>query len=76
MGVRLKLTNPHPRKVPAWSGRLWSDLASVNWGGFTVDSSESRAAADGCPEHCLVRGTIDGEIHFELLLPTARGAGL
>ena len=46
-----------------------SDLASTSWGGFQLDLVEDRAASEGVPAHCLIQGTIDTEIRFELLLP-------
>ncbi len=46
------------------------DLGSMNWGGFVIDVAEERPADDANPAHCFVGGTIDEEIHFELLLPT------
>jgi len=46
-----------------------SELASATWGGFTVDLAEQQVVNDETPAHCLVQGTIDTEIHFELLLP-------
>jgi len=48
-----------------------SDLAAANWGGFTVDLAELKVANDDTPAHCLIQGTIDTEIHFELLLPVS-----
>ena len=45
------------------------ELASARWGGFRIDLSELRDASDANPTHCFVAGTIDAEIHFELLLP-------
>jgi feruloyl esterase len=45
------------------------DLATTKWSGFRVDSAEPQAATGANPAHCRVRGTIDTEIHFELLLP-------
>ena len=44
-------------------------LASARWSGFTIDEAVERVAAENAPAHCVVRGTIDSEIHFELLLP-------
>jgi len=49
-----------------------ADLATVKWGGFRIDASELLAATAADPAHCRVRGTIDTEIHFELLLPLER----
>ena len=43
------------------------DLATTSWGGFTIDEVEEKPAGAGNPAHCVVRGTIDTEIHFELL---------
>ncbi len=45
-------------------------LATTSWGGFTIDEVEEKPAGAGNPAHCVVRGTIDTEIHFELLLPS------
>lgn len=46
-----------------------ADLGSFGWSGFRVDSAELiEATGDGTP-HCRVQGTIDAEVHFELLLP-------
>ncbi len=61
-GVSLD-TSDYAPQVPC------SDLASMNWGGFSVKLAEDRAAREGVPAHCLVQGTIDSEINFELLLP-------
>lgn len=57
--------------APHGSGIPCEDLASVRWSGFRVDEARSRAATDRAPAHCQVRGTIDEEIHFELLMPPA-----
>jgi len=46
-----------------------ADLATTKWSGFRIDSAEMRPAAGANPAHCRVQGTIDTEIHFELLLP-------
>lgn len=46
-----------------------SELASASWSEFVVEAAEERPASDGDPAHCAVRGTIDTEIRFELLLP-------
>ena len=46
-----------------------ADLSSFAWSGFRVDTAEAITATDGSVAHCRVRGTIDEEIHFELLLP-------
>ncbi|MDX1393172.1 MAG: tannase/feruloyl esterase family alpha/beta hydrolase [Gemmatimonadota bacterium] len=44
-------------------------LPTLEWSGFVIDAAEAVAAADDVPAHCNVTGTIDTEIHFELLLP-------
>jgi len=44
-------------------------IAVMEWSGFTIDEAVERPANDSAPAHCRVRGTIDEEIHFELLLP-------
>lgn len=46
-----------------------SDLAAATWSGFRVDAAEMLPASGANPAHCRVRGTIDTEIRFELLLP-------
>lgn len=46
-----------------------AELQSVSWSGFRVDAVEEREARDNIPAHCIVKGTIDSEIRFELLLP-------
>lgn len=46
-----------------------ADLGAVRWGGFRVDAAEELAADADAPARCVVRGTIDAEIHFELILP-------
>ncbi len=46
-----------------------ADLSSFAWSGFRVDTVEAIQANDGSVAHCRVKGTIDEEIHFELLLP-------
>jgi len=47
-----------------------SELSAMSWGGFAIDEAEARPAEGTTPAHCVVRGTIDTEIRFELLLPT------
>ena len=42
----------------------------MSWGGFTIDAVEEKSAGGGNPAHCMVRGTVDTEIRFELLLPS------
>ncbi len=55
---------------PAPAGQIaCADLATTHWGGFRVDSAEVQGAEGDSPAHCRVTGTIDSEIHFELLLP-------
>ena len=45
------------------------DLTTVTWSGFVLDDVVAIEATPTDPAHCRVRGTIDTEIHFELLLP-------
>ena len=45
------------------------ELAGVAWSGFALDEVSEIAAGTNDPAHCRVRGTIDDEIRFELLLP-------
>ena len=45
------------------------ELATFAWGGFTLDDVATVDATEYDPIHCRVRGTIDTEIRFELLLP-------
>ena len=47
------------------------ELSGVSWGGFVLDEVSEVEAGANDPAHCRVLGTIDEEIHFELLLPTA-----
>jgi len=47
-----------------------AELPSVTWSGFRIDAVEAREARGDTPAHCAVKGTIDSEIHFELLLPS------
>lgn len=58
-----------PERPPVAPQVACSSLASMNWGGFAVEVAEVRPAGDGSPAHCFVRGTVDTEIDFELLLP-------
>ena len=44
-------------------------IATSDWGGFTIDEAVDVPADEASPAHCRVRGTIDEEIRFELLLP-------
>ena len=46
------------------------ELSGVSWGGFVLDEVSEVEAGPNDPAHCRVLGTIDEEIHFELLLPT------
>jgi len=46
-----------------------TELATAEWSGFQIDEVEALDAAGDVPAHCVVRGTVDSEIHFELLLP-------
>ena len=45
------------------------ELAAVSWSGFVLDEVAAIPAGATDPAHCRVRGTIDEEIRFELLLP-------
>jgi feruloyl esterase len=67
------LLAPPPFNPPSSSasdqGIQCEELISVAWSGFEVSLAEERDAADGVPAHCVVRGTIDAEIRFELILP-------
>lgn len=65
----LTITGATPRTAPITDGIACSDLAAASWGGFTIDSSEDLDPTLDTPGHCRVRGTIDEEIHFELLMP-------
>ena len=47
------------------------ELTAMSWTGFALDEVSEIAATGNDPEHCRVRGTIDDEIRFELLLPQA-----
>ncbi|MYL07359.1 MAG: hypothetical protein F4012_11295, partial [Gemmatimonadales bacterium] len=47
------------------------ELTATSWSGFVLDEVTEVAAGASDPAHCRVRGTIDEEIHFELLLPLA-----
>jgi hypothetical protein len=68
-GILLGITCATPRIPAITVGIACSDLARASWSGFTIDSSEELAYSSNTPAHCRVRGTIDTEIHFELLLP-------
>lgn len=46
-------------------------LSEMKWSGFSIDVSEMVRASHEQPAHCLVRGIIDTEILFELLLPVS-----
>jgi feruloyl esterase len=50
-----------------------AELASFGWSGFQIDSVEELGSAGDTPAHCRVQGTIDSEIHFELLMPLHDG---
>ena len=58
-----------PSSLPSDQGIECQNLMSVAWSGFEVSVAEDHDAEDGVPAHCLVRGIIDDEIRFELLLP-------
>jgi hypothetical protein len=55
---------------PQGRGITCEDLADVRWSGFRVDEAQLLPATDQAPAHCRVRGTIDTEVHFELLMPS------
>ncbi|WP_420633042.1 tannase/feruloyl esterase family alpha/beta hydrolase [Candidatus Palauibacter sp.] len=46
-------------------------LTAMSWSGLVLDEVSEVAPAANDPAHCRVLGTIDDEIHFELLLPLA-----
>jgi len=46
-----------------------TELASWKSDHVVVDHAELVPASDANPAHCRVAGTIDAEVHFELLLP-------
>lgn len=48
-----------------------ADVLTADWAGFRINEAETVAATGDVPAHCAVRGTIDTEINFELLLPLA-----
>ncbi len=57
---------------PAVVAEPFSDcdrLEVMAWGGFTIEATAFREATEDQPAHCMVKGTIDAEIRFELLLP-------
>ncbi len=64
----------HPLAVIAGGApappRSCGDLASMSFSGFVLEDVAEMPATPADPAHCRVRGTIDTEIHFELLLPT------
>ena len=45
------------------------ELTSMSWSGFVLNDVSEIEATPNDPVHCRVRGTIDDEIRFELLLP-------
>jgi feruloyl esterase len=48
-----------------------ADVLTADWTGFRVNEAEAMPVQGETPAHCRVRGTIDEEINFELLLPVA-----
>ena len=54
---------------PATRALACDELAAISWGGFVLDEVAAIPAGATDPAHCRVRGTIDEEIRFELLLP-------
>ena len=68
--VAIAAVSPAPAAdlVPAMT---CEELSGVSWGGFVLDEVSEVEAGANDPAHCRVLGTIDEEIHFELLLPTA-----
>ncbi len=67
--VAIAAVSPAPAAdlVPAMT---CEELSGVSWGGFILDEVSEVEAGPNDPAHCRVLGTIDEEIHFELLLPT------
>lgn len=59
---------PAPARVPALA---CDELAAMSWSGFVLDEVAEIEAGPNDPAHCRVRGTVDEEIRFELLLPLA-----
>ena len=57
--------------APAAPNLTCDQLAAISWSGFVVDEVAEIPASQIDPAHCRVRGTIDEEIRFELLLPEA-----
>lgn len=54
---------------PAPDAEACAALAGMPWGGFRIDEAEHREATGEQPAHCFVKGAIDAEIGFELLMP-------
>ncbi len=46
-------------------------LHEMKWSGFRIDVAEMQRVSRERPAHCVVQGTIDTEINFELLLPVS-----
>ena len=68
--ARYPLANPvHASTFRPPAPPTCEDLATFAWGGFTLDDVATVEATESDPTHCRVRGTIDTEIGFELLLP-------
>ncbi|MXW17447.1 MAG: tannase/feruloyl esterase family alpha/beta hydrolase [Gemmatimonadetes bacterium] len=72
----LGAVGPHPLSDPVHAfiqdpspPPTCDDLATFAWSGFTLDDVSTVEATEYDPVHCRVRGTIDTEIRFELLLP-------
>ena len=61
---------PSPATSPIPSPSC-DQLTTMNWSGFTMDDVAEVATTATEPAHCRVRGTIDAQIRFELLLPAA-----
>ena len=59
----------HPSTALSLPTPTCDDLTTVTWSGFVLDDVAAIEATPTDPAHCRVRGTIDTEIHFELLLP-------
>ena len=73
ISVASLLTSPpngKPSSLPTNQAIECQDLMSATWSGFKVSAAEDHEAEGGVPAYCLVRGVIDDEIHFELVLPS------
>ncbi len=68
VGVVLASTAAVPTLTPQAHVNC-SDLSAFAWSGFRVEFAEVIEATESSAAHCRVQGTVDEEIHFELLLP-------